>query len=171
MRNVTPQFAKFREAARHLWNSSFYRPAGDARGGTTWDERSAFSRVATELFVAMLTGPLEATHERLPPMGEAAPNALPSFRVQPSSSTGAPILINRASPRTGYWDDPVREVTPSEATMHFVQFFDWDEIGLRDFQFIETRIVSFPTQPQIVGRYALIEFGYATIQFIETDEA
>jgi hypothetical protein len=169
MRDVTSQFAKFREAARHLWNSSFSHPAGYARGDTAWDERDAFSRVATELFTAMVTEPLGATNARLPPMWEATPNALPSFQVQPSSSSGVPIMINRASARTGYWDDPVRQLTPDEATMHFVRFFDWDEVGQRDFKFIEASITSFPTQPQLVGRYALIEFGYATIHFIETE--
>ena len=59
-------------------------------------------------------------------------------------------LINRASPRTGYWDDPVRQVTPDEATMQFVRFFDGDEVGQRDFKFIEARITSFPTQHQLV---------------------
>jgi len=166
MRDVTSRFAEFREAARHLWNSSFYRPSGHRRGDAAWDERDAFSRVATELFAAMVTESLGATSERLPPMWEAAPDALPSFVVQPSSASGAPIMINRASPRTGFWDDPVSQVTPAEATMHFVRFFDWDELGLRDFQFIEARIASFPSQPQVVGRYALIEFGYATIHFI-----
>ena len=166
MHDVTPLFARFREAARHLWNAWFH--TGDPAGlcGDAWDDRDNYSKVVTELFAALVTEPLGAPDQRLPPMWEASPEPLTVFAVQPSDGD-APILINRESPRTGYWDDPVRRIKAGEATLHFVRFFDWGELGIRDFQYIEARIAGFPTRPELEGRYALIEFAHVRIQFIE----
>ena len=170
MRDVTPLFVAFRETTRHLWNSAFYRPDAD-RDETAWDRRDAFSKAVTELFSAMVLESLGANEERLPPMWEGDPAAMTSFEVEPLAATGVPIMINRASPRTGYWDDPVRQIAPGELRMQFVQLFDWDELGARDFQYVETLIVDFPAHPEVVGRYALIEFGYARFRFIQPGAA
>lgn len=170
MLDVTPLFVAFRETTRHLWNSAFYRPDAD-RDGMAWDRRDAFSRVATELFSAIVLEPLGVNEQRLPRMSEAHPAAMTCVEVEPTSVTGVPIMINRASPRTGYWDDPVRQIAPGEVRMQFVQFFDWDQIGARDFQYAETLIVDFPAHPELVGRHALIEFGYARFRFIESAAA
>lgn len=167
MRDVTPLFASFREAARHLWNTAFHRPDAHREGGVAWDRRDAFSRVATELFTAIVLAPLEVTDQRLAPLWDHAAAPLTCFEVNPSASA-IPIMINRASPRTGYWDDPVRQIASGEARMQFVRFFDWDELGYRDFQYVETLMVDVPAHPELVGRYALIEFGHASLLFIDS---
>jgi hypothetical protein len=171
MRDVSSLFLAFREAARHLWNTAFYRPDPHSEGAVAWDRRDAFSRVATELFSAIVLEPLGATDRRLAPMWEHAAAPLTCFEVDPSATTAIPIMINRASPLTGYWDDPVSQIAPGEARMQFVSFFDWDELGFRDFQYVETLIVDFPAHPGLVGRYALIQFGYASFRFIESTAA
>lgn len=167
MRDVTPLFASFREVARHIWNTAFYRPDAHREGGVAWDRRDAFSRVITELFTAMVLDPLRVTDQRLGAEWEHAAAPLTCFEVNPSA-TGIPIMINRASPRTGYWDDPVRQIGPGDARMQFVRFFDWDQLGYRDLQYVETLMVDVSAHPELVGRYALIEFSYAALQFIES---
>jgi hypothetical protein len=164
MRDVTPLFVSFREAARHLWNSTFYEP------GVDWDRRDSFSRVLTELFTAVVLDPLGETDQRMPQLWERAPEPLKGVAVHPNAVTGVPIAINRASPRTGYWDDPVDRILPEEARMEFVQFFDWDELGPRDLKFVEVRIADFPKHPALAGRYALIEFSYARFLFTENEQ-
>jgi hypothetical protein len=46
-----------------------------------------------------------------------------------------------------------------------VRFFDWDELALRDFAFVEVQIAAFPKHPQLSRRYVLLEFAYAQILF------
>ena len=135
-------------------------------GGAAWDRRDAFSRVATELFTAVVLDPLGMTDQRPAPMWEHAAAPLTCFEVTPVATT-IPIMINRGSPRTGYWDDPVREIAQRQARIQFVRFFDWDELGYRDFQYIESLIMGVAGHPELAGRYALIEFGHATLHFDE----
>jgi hypothetical protein len=84
---------------------------------------------------------------------------LPSLpRCDPTQSnviTGVPIAINRASPRTGYWDDPVNRILPDEAQLEFVRFLDWDELAPRDFSVVEVQVADFLKHPKLAGRYAL----------------
>ncbi len=159
MRDVTPLFVLFREAARHIWNSALYHP------GVTWERRDAYSRVLTELFTAMVLDPLGETEQRLAPLWEAAPEPLKGFDVQPNTISGVPLAVNRASPPTGYWDDPVGRILPDDARLEFVRFFDWDELGPRDLQFVQVRIADFPKHPALTGRHALIEFAYVRVVF------
>jgi hypothetical protein len=170
MSDVTPLVAAYREAARHLWNSAFYRPNAYLEGDVAWDRRDAFGRVAEELFTAMILEPLGVTDRRLPPESAYSPAPLACFEVIPSAP-GVPIMINRASPRTGYWDDPVTRVAPGDACLQFVKFFDWDELGLRDFQYAEMVIAEFAAHAELAGRYALMEFSFAIFKFSETDAA
>lgn len=165
LRDVTPLFASFREAARHLWNTTFYRP--EFIPEVDWDRRDSYSRVVTELFSAVVLAPLDAPDQALPPMWEHTPQPLARFIVQPNVSTDVPIDINRATPRTGYWDDPVNRIARGDARMNFVRFFDWDELGLRDFALVEVQVAEFPKYPALSGRYALLEFGYVQILFEE----
>ena len=167
MSDVTALFAAYREAARHLWNSAFYRPGLHREGNAAWDRRDAFGRVAEELFTALILDPLGVTDRRLPPESAFSPSPLTCFEVMPSAAPGVPIMINRASPRTGYWDDPVTRVSPGDVRMQFVRFFDWDQLGLRDFQYAEVVIVESAVHPGLVGRYALMECHYAIFTFSE----
>ena len=97
--DVTPLFAAFREAARHLWNTAFYRPDAYREGGAAWDRRDAFSRVIGELFTAMILDPLAVTGSRLAPDWEHAPPGLPDFDVRPSEvPRGDDRHVRRASP-------------------------------------------------------------------------
>jgi hypothetical protein len=64
-------------------------------------------------------------------------------------------MVNRGK-GTGYWDDPLRSVDKGEIDLRFVQFFDWSELGFREFQFYRGRIVGSEKHPHLVGRDALI---------------
>jgi hypothetical protein len=99
MRDVTPLIASFREAARHLWNTTFRQAEFQSVDG--WDRRDRYSRVITELFSAVVLAPLDATDQSLPSMWEHAPAPLARFIVQPNAPTDVPIAINRATPVLG----------------------------------------------------------------------
>jgi len=156
---ITEEVALYREAARHLWNSAFHTTQPD------WDTRDSFSRVATELFTALVLEPIRYTKHRLPRMSEAEPAHFRHIAVV-AHTNDVPIMVNRSSESSGYWDDPVTRVRRDEAELRFVTFFDWNELGQRDFKFVLVRIVGWPAHPQLVDRYALLEFQYVQLYLL-----
>jgi len=93
---------------------------------------------------------------------------LPGFRIVPAVEHGTPIFINRDLPRSGYWDHSVSRVRPSEVELHLLRFFDFDELGYRDFRHYEVVIHASSAYPDTVGRAALIEFDNARVLFSTT---
>jgi hypothetical protein len=91
------------------------------------------------------------------------PNVFRFLQVVPAVDSGVPILINRTSPPGGYWDDPVTTVKPDDVDLRFVWFFDWDEIGRREFEYLEVVVEACPAHPQVAGRYAHVEWHHARV--------
>jgi hypothetical protein len=83
--------------------------------------------------------------------------------VRPSQESGVPIMINRDRPRSGYWDHPKRRIAGDEAQLLLARFFDFDELTSRDFRYLEVFIASSDREPDIVGRWALLDFEYARV--------
>jgi hypothetical protein len=92
------------------------------------------------------------------------------LRVVPTGEDGTPILINRTSPPAGYWDHPVRSVKPEEVVLRFVRFWDWDDLGHRDFEYIEVAIEAFPQHSDLVARPALLEVQHVRVFFDKSAE-
>jgi hypothetical protein len=111
-------------------------------------------------------------HVPLPPGSEARPLPLPFLRVVPSSLNphGTPILINRTSPPAGYWDHPVGSVKADDVVLRFVRFFDFGDLGYRDFEYLWVSIEAFPQHVELVGRPALLEAGHARVLFQEVGD-
>jgi hypothetical protein len=165
MEDVTNLFSTYRECVRHLWNA-YFRPVAEPT--QNWDVRDEFDTVARGIFSSLVLQPLSASDRQLSPESAATPSVLPGFRIVPASEHGAPILINRDLPRSGYWDHPVSEVRPADVELHLLRFFDFDQLGWRDYRYFEVVIHSSPTHPDIIGRAALIEFVYAKVLFSKT---
>jgi hypothetical protein len=162
--DISDAVATFREAARHLWNTAFY-PNAD------WDDRDRFSVVCVTLFDAIVAAPFGIGGARLPQMCEPDPAPIQALQVIPRTEPGIPIMINRSTLRSGYWDDPVDRVGPSDVRLEFVNFFDFDELDRRDFTYVEVFIRDFPLQPQLIGRRALVEFADVIVKAIDVASA
>jgi hypothetical protein len=65
------------------------------------------------------------------------------------------IMINRDID-SGYWDYPLKEIN-NDVKMTFISFFDWDQLGFRDNQYVRVLIVESPNNTEIIGKHALIE--------------
>jgi len=76
--------------------------------------------------------------------------------------------VSRDPMPTGYWDHPVRTLERDAATTRFVQFFDWDELAHRGFNYAQVQIVRSPQHNELVGRFALLEFGHVRFQLLDT---
>jgi hypothetical protein len=62
----------------------------------------------------------------------------------------------------GYWDHPLQRVTEADVDLRLVRWYDFDELGFRDFRYYLVRIDS-AAREDIVGRAALIDCEYAHV--------
>lgn len=160
MENINKKIHAYREATRHLWNATFSSLEESERFGTGLD---LFQQIDSLLFSALVSNPLELKH--------AARSSLEPFaelKVVPRSLSDIPILINRSTPATGYWDDPLKNIHSGAAKFALIGFFDWDEYSVKDCQYYRVRITHCDSNSTLVGRDALIETFYADVFFSKT---
>jgi hypothetical protein len=157
MSDVTHLFADYRESVRHLWNAAFRH----ATAPPSWDSQEAFEHVADCLFYALVLFPLGLSGPQLP--SKLLQTLIAGLRIVPDSEHGVPIMISRDQEGSGYWDHPVNRVGPNDAELEFVGFFDFDQLGFRNFRYYDVLIRSSLTHPEIAGRAALLDCDYAKV--------
>jgi len=162
MNDVTHLFLTYRECVRHLWNTYFRSVAEPSQN---WDLRDEFDAIARSIFSSLVLRPLDVFDHELAPEYSADPPVLPGFRIVPAVERGTPIFINRDLPRSGYWDHPVSRVQPDEIEFDLLRFFDFDQLGYRDYRYFEVMVHASTKYPDIIGRAALIEVEHARVLF------
>lgn len=146
---------RFRLAGRELFNSYFRLPDPYANQSGGWELEERFGHVENALFESLVLAPASLPHV---PYGQLQPGILVELR----RAQFAPIMINR-DVSSGYWDHPITQIT-SDAKLAFVRFFDWDQLGCRDNQYVQARIEEWPAHPESKGKLALVEAQY--VRFI-----
>ena len=117
------------------------------------------------LFTIVVLKPIGRGDFDLAKTWERIDAVIPFLKVVPKSEYGVLILINRTQPEGGAWDDPVDRVKPAEVDLRFAHFFDWDELGWKDFELCRVGIAGFSSQTHVVGRFALIAFQHVEVMF------
>ena len=158
MRDVTHFMDHYRVVARTIWNVGFWSQP-DLQN---WDSRDDFREIKKLLFNALVLARLDETDEVCTDLRAFTDRTL---RVVPLDSATVPIMIQRprGEDQAGYWDDPVTDIKASDATLTFIDYFDWNEMGYIDFQYYRVRIVSFVSQSHLVGREALLQHQHAKV--------
>jgi hypothetical protein len=160
MKEVTAIFDHYRVSARSVWNTAFW-PDPDFRD---WDFVEQYQSVERTLFDALVLAKLDKEI----PADDIFRKPISFFRVAPASPS-VPIMVQRPCPETRnrYWDDPVDRVSAGEVEMHFLAFFDWNQLDYRDLKYYHVRIAAFEEQPNLVGREALIDRQYVSVFLAE----
>jgi hypothetical protein len=133
----------YRESARHLWNTCFAPRANATDAGQLLD---AFERIAQELFTSM-------TGHVLRNPGDTRP--VPA-RIEVHVHAEAEVMVSREPGSMGSWDHPVTAAGSGGLRAAFLGFFDWDELGPRDFAYCRLDIAGFPAHPELVGHHCLV---------------
>lgn len=157
LRDITDLMDHYRVISRSLWNAAFWA----IPGLRNWDSREQFDQIKKLLFKALVDARV-AAEDNFCDLAKVPQHV---YRVVPSGSSPMPIMIHR--PREGdsnrYWDDPISEVKASEVELHFLDYFDWNDMDYSDFRYYRVRIAAFPSQPHLIGREALLEHHYARV--------
>jgi len=143
MKDVTLHLLRYREAARHLWNT-YLRGEREPRNGALPENRTLddWDALKDDLFCALVlrhTGDEERS----------------SLRVVPTSPE-VPAMISRTKPARTYWDNPIQRLGPTE-DLRFIDFFDFDHCGFLDFAYFRVVINGSDRHPGLSGHEALIE--------------
>lgn len=159
-KDVTGVFDHYRTSVRSIWNAAFW-PDPDFRN---WDSLDGWFEIARILFDELV---LRKLNKRFP-VEDLFRRPIPFFSVAPAAST-VPILIARPTPEVpkGLWDDPVNRVASGDAALHFLAFFDWNQLDYRDLQYYHVSIAAFDKHPHLIGREALIERQYVPVFLVE----
>jgi hypothetical protein len=171
MKDITDLFFAYRECARNLWNVYFYpqlcKYENESRG--KWDISDEYDDICTRLFNMLVLCPIEKTNYQKTASYESIKETLPFISIVPKGEV--PILINREKNNSmGYWDYPMKSINPSDAEMLFVDYFDFDKLGYRDFEYYQVRIIASNECPDLIDRDALIAPQYVNL-FLKSDSA
>ena len=151
MRDITDLMNNYRECSRNLWNVYFSR----LEVGCSLD---SYETIRKLLFSSLVEDELsyEGTAEppNLPP---------PALRVVPKGRSELLIKTSTAPGEASVWGVP-RDlfVRPNEITLAFIDYWDFGNLGIRDFHYYLCKILNFPGHPENEGREALVraEDGY-----------
>jgi hypothetical protein len=139
----------FRLASRELFNQYFH--IHDPYINNGWEYYERFKEVEKILFQKMVTEPSSIEDIEY---GDPHHNII----VQLRDIDSAPIMINRGID-SGYWDYPITQIS-KDIKMIFINFFDWDQLGYRDYKYVKTKILGCPFNSELSGKQALIEVEY-----------
>jgi hypothetical protein len=167
MEDVTHLFNNYRECVRHLGNEYFRSLPDSCRD---WDLHDEYDDTAVGIFSSLVLRPLGIFDHKLAAGYLATPQPLPGFYVIPNIPHGTPIMINREQARSGYWDHPIRTVTPNDVELYLLRFFDFDRQNYREYRYFEALVHSSACHPEIAGRLALLEVEHAKVLFKRPDE-
>ena len=162
MRDITDLMQKHRECSRNIWNAYFW-PQAEIEDD--WDLRNRFEDIHVKLFSSLVLWPLEREDREPTPAYWHPLQPVPFIRVVPNNSCS--ILINREI-SSGYWDHPIKEVAAADIDMRFIHYFDWSNIGYRDFEYLQVLIVASVAHPELNGRHGLVQPLNVRVFFDET---
>lgn len=159
--DITLHLLRYREAARHVWNS-FLLDEETFASGTFPDDFlcDRWEAIQDELFAALVLR--HVSENRLAP-GLAKP--LPFLKVVPTSAE-VPALVSRTKPAKTYWDHPVNRLGPKD-DLRFISFFDWNKSSHLDFKYYLVSVEASEAHPELVGHEALLEVEYARVLLVE----
>ncbi len=148
---ITNQFEQYKEASRHIWNTYFLK-----EGKATWEDYEIFEEIERLLFERIVLTSL-GLNRSTPFDGR--------FKVTARDGHNClPIMVNRTSDG-GYWDHLVTALIDDNYGMDFLEYFDFDQLSIKDNRYIIAKIIFSQKHPEINGHKAMIESQYADIYY------
>jgi hypothetical protein len=138
---------QFRLVSRDLFNH-YFRIPHPYDGGAGWTPEERFSEVQRLLFRSLVIDSAKL-------VGREYGDVQECIIVASRTGSDIPLLLNREI-NSGYWDHPIT-AAPSSAALLFIGFFDWDQLDIRDNQYVRVKVENWPGHHDLAGKHALIE--------------
>ena len=155
--DVTLVVREYRRVVALLWNSGF---CSKLFAAPDWDSVDIFNRVRAILFSSLVVDTIGIHNFDVNSFGtnwKPIESLIVSIEHLPSS-----IMLNRKNGSqaqgsySGYWDEVLPLRNSDEISMEFVDFFDFDQIETRHFEYCLVCVKRCIIRPDIEGRLALI---------------
>lgn len=137
---LTERMNQFRLASRDLYNQYFYSESRDQ----AIEAEERHSNLLEYLFQYMV---LEPEDIRDVEYFESNDKIVVTLKDR---DNGFYLVKVEVSP--GNWKQVRVHYQAEPPKMYFENYFDWDELGIKDNQFVEGRIFSFPGNESLVGK-------------------
>ncbi len=162
MRDITDLLNRYREASRSLWNNSFLVPNVD------FDRVRQFDRIRLLLFSELVLGSLGPPTDSV--RGELELDRLVLEPLEPfqfihvvPNAKMVPIFMNRSLSEGPYWDAEPAHISKDDADLLYIDCFDWDVRGFREFQYYRVRVGNHRREPIVNGRNALMSVEHVRV--------
>ena len=171
MKDITKLMNIYRECARNLWNVYFQPQVLLHKSTTKWNFFDEFDDICSLIFKLLILNPLGMISFKKSSSYDKYMKHLTFIRIIPLAESGVPIQINREVNQSyGYWDHKIRVIKPFDADLCFVDFFDFNLLAFRDFQYYLIKIINSSTNPELVDHYALIECNHTKVLLLNGSE-
>ncbi len=124
-----------------------------------------YGEIRRLLFRAIVLAPLDRVDAEQPEEGEPWP-----FLQVTVTSEVATVLVQRPSEDGNqYWERAAEETDLSDAELFFIDLFDWDPEGFRDLALVLAVVMHSPKNPELNGRFVLLERGSVSVLLADHD--
>ena len=152
----TNLFSKYRDMARSVWNIGFW-PNDELRATdcfTVGDYVAAYDEAMARLYEGLVLFPL-GHFERVRDTNYPGRTVPIYVEVRQGDIT---CLVDSDLPGDPChrWEPKPMQLHPGGYEFEFMAFFDWDQLGHRDFLFVEVLIREMDALPGRVGHHALL---------------
>ncbi|MCI0409861.1 MAG: hypothetical protein L0191_15075 [Acidobacteria bacterium] len=159
MDDVTALVERACTSIRELWNTYFY--AGDGIACYPPEIQDLFEEIEVRLFGALVLSKLQ----RLASREKFRREPFPFLIVVPARDEVSLLIHRPATDGNRYWDAFDGRVGPTDVTLQFIEWFDWNCYDRRDFQYYLVNLAAFPRHTDFEGRDALIKRCDARVLF------
>jgi hypothetical protein len=126
-----------------------------------------FVIIQTQLFSEFILKPLNRVDDEK----KYGYRPLSYLRVIPKKNMPlVDVMIAREKNKTTYWDDPVSKINHKDVELIFIDLFDWNTLGFRDFEYIRTEIIAFSNHDDLIGRQLLIRASEADVKYYKGEK-
>ena len=152
-----------------IWNTAFW-PNADLRKGnlfTIGDYTAAFDEALARLYEGMVLLPM-GFDSRVQNLNFPGESVALSIEV---TSPGVECRIDQNLPaeHTHVWRRADISLEKGKYDFEFRNFFDWDQLGHRDFLYVEVLIRRMDPTPDATGHHALIPAAECSAWVITND--
>jgi hypothetical protein len=156
LKDCTEEFIRYREVCRNVWNAGF-RHNAKIEIGVDHSIFYQFREIEARLFEGMVLLPLGITE---PVRDRNRLSVDFSFYVTTSPNERERMVLDSPMPKDfGRWDLHRFPLQPNTYQFRFYQFFDWDVVGPRDYQYVMVIMETLKARPEFENRCALLEFN------------
>jgi hypothetical protein len=157
MTYATELIQMYRQALHQLWNMHFWAP----EPFRDYASVKQFDRVKLPLFLSLVVDRLGSDLEEPTQLFGEAFHVVPP--VTPRTQRTIPSLMFENPDFKGTWKIVNGPFGPGDINLSLLDFFDWNQVGWRDFRYYLVRIHECRADQSLVGCRGLVEVEHVDV--------